>query len=138
MSEITGKNGVKIKVNVAPFKDAIRLKNAITKEASKVGFDLTKLDLNKDVDATFVNSIIKPILAIDSSDEFYNAVMKCMERCLYNGEAIREEIFEDEGAREDYYTVLIEVVKVNLVPFFKSLVSSSQHLTQKKQGDNQE
>ena len=113
MSEITTANGVSVVVNIAPFKDAMALKNAIAKELTATGI---KLDLKADV-----STLSSLALSVDSSDSVYKALFSCLARCTYGGQKIIEATFEDEKAREDYYEVVIECLKVNLSPFFKGL-----------------
>jgi hypothetical protein len=125
MAEIKGNNGATINIKVAPFKDVMALKNAIVKELASIGLNLDSLDLkNFNVHSDInIDAIIKPLASIDSSELFYNAIMKCLVKCTYNGHKITEELFEEEEAREDYYLIIIEALKVNLSPFLKGLVS---------------
>ena len=129
MYTITGVNGAEIKIDVAPFKDAIALKNVVFGSLAETGIDISSLDLKTlnlktEIDQNVIDTIMKPLLKVDSSPEFYFAIFKCMNRCLYNGSKITEETFEPIEARGDYYLILLEVLKANLLPFIKELVSA--------------
>lgn len=115
MTELKTQGGAAVVITAAPFRDAMALKNAIAKElaASGVAFDL-KAPLS---------SLSSVVLAVDSSDAVYKALLPCLIRCTYNGQKIVEATFEAEAAREDYYEVVIECLKANLSPFFKGLAS---------------
>lgn len=115
MIESVTQSGAALVVNSAPFKDAMALKNAIARELSTSGM---ALDLKADISA--LSSVV---LAVDSSDAVYKALLPCLIRCTYNGLKITEATFEDDKAREDYYEIIIECLKVNLSPFFKGLAS---------------
>lgn len=113
MREVTLPSGAILKMNLAPFKVSKSLYQAVLEECKdiKLSFD-TPLDVN----------LIKDLFCTGmSSKKIEDALYKCMERCLYNGQKISEETFEDEKAREDYMTVCIEVAKENINPFMKSL-----------------
>jgi hypothetical protein len=131
MKEFKGTNGVLIKIMPAPFKDAFRLKNAVVKELAKTGLNIGDISLKTELSTDVLDGFLKPIFQIDSSDEFNDAIMACMERCTYNGLKIDKDTFEPDEAREDYYIVLFEVIKANLYPFFKGVVSKLPQLTAK-------
>ncbi len=119
MSEFTASSGAKVVIGMAPFADAMALKNCIARELAGTNFniDLAKL---KDFD---VSLFAPAILTIDSSDAVYAALFKCLARCSYNGDKITEKTFEAEGARGDYYDIALASIKENLSPFFKNLAS---------------
>ena len=124
MVETTLNTGAVLIVRPAPFVDCLKLKNAIFKELSTQKMDIASLDLQ----GTDLSAIFAPLMALDSSEEVNKAIFKVAQRSTYNGQKITLEIFEEEEAREDYYSVILEVLKVNLNPFKKGLVSSFEHL----------
>lgn len=115
MAEITVPSGAKVNINVAPFLEVMRLKSAIQRS-----FADSKIEINFNDN---ISEMVKTIMEIDSDPEVGKYLFKCLERCTYNGEKITENTFEPEKAREDYYDIVIECLKVNLSPFFKGLVS---------------
>lgn len=125
MVEITTSTGAKVIINSAPFRDAMTLKNAI-QATIKVGeLDLSKIKSFKELD---IAPFLESILAIDSDLNVYNALMKCLVRCTYNSEKITENTFETDNARQDYYEIVLECMKVNLHPFLKGLIFKLQNL----------
>ena len=122
MKKIETTTGADIQIAPAPFKDAMELKSVLFKEFAKSGVSFDKVQLD-DLANTSIDELLKPLIQIDTSKEFYTAFFKCASRCLYNGNKITEDTFEDVTAREDYYLVMLEVLKENLTPFFKGLVS---------------
>lgn len=128
MTEFTTSNGVDVVINAAPFQDAIDLKDAIFDEIKSAGidlsgFDLKKVDLNKEVNGDLLSMIVKSALSVDSSKKVFKAVFKCLGRCTYNHEKITPNTFEEVEAREVYYEIVIACVKENLAPFIKGLAS---------------
>jgi hypothetical protein len=114
MPEFQTAGGNTVAVNAAPWRDAVALKNAIAKEFLASG---AVLDLKADA-----SNLSKVILAVDSSDAVYKALMACLSRCTFNNQKIVDATFENESAREDYYEIVTECLKVNLSPFFKGLL----------------
>lgn len=127
MSEktFTTSSGATVIIRLAPFKDAIALKNAVARELAKSGVDLKLLASEKPGEAMKVDfkSIISALLSVDSSDDVNKALFLCLARCSYNDAKITPEIFEPDAARGDYYQVVLECVQANLLPFFTGLVS---------------
>jgi hypothetical protein len=117
MNQFTTQSGRTAIIHMAGFKEAMALKNA-------VGRELTAVDIDIDSLADFdVKAFLPAILKIDTSPAVYDAIMPCLNRCLYNGAKITEVTFEDAEARGDYYELVIACAKENLSPFFKNLVS---------------
>lgn len=111
--EVTLPSGAVLKLNSAPFKVSKALYQAVLEECKevKISFD-TPIDVN----------LIKDLFCTGfSSKKIEDALGKCFERCLYNGQKITDETFEPENARQDYLQVCIEVAKENIDPFMKSL-----------------
>lgn len=119
--EFTGVNGDNIIINPASFKDAFELKNSIEEALKGQQFDLLKKGVSlQNID---IAPLIQLVLSIDSSDRFNTALFKCLEKCLYGQEKIKESTFEKVENRADYYNIVIECVKLNISPFFVGLIS---------------
>lgn len=113
MKEITLPSGRELKITPAVFTDASALYKSIALEGSLLRFDpKEKID---------VNLIKDGFCVLISSDRIEKAVWKCFERSTYNGLKITQDTFEDEKAREDYFTICKEVALVNVAPFLKGL-----------------
>ena len=139
--ELKGQNGARIVINSASFKKATALKKAIEKELLKTNISLDAKSL-KDINekysmVEFINMAKNFIFSCETSDEFEKVLFDCLEYCLYDNIPIREQLFDDvPEAREDYYIIIFECIKENIVPFFKSLPSKLSILNPIK-GSNQ-
>lgn len=133
MGSLDVTSGAKVVINVADFKSSMALKNAIASELSRGQFSLGSLDGDiegfLEMDTSKLEPLLKGALLLDSSEKVNEALFKCLIRCTYNGAKITEETFEAEEARADYYEIVLECLKVNLMPFMKSLVSKFNSLS---------
>lgn len=127
-------SGAELEMTLAPFMEGERLFSA-TAECLKG----VKVDGNSDVtDLTSnLNSLKDMFLSCLTSQAMKEAILACLKRCTYNKQRITSwDIFDDIQAREDYLAVCWEVVKFNLTPFTKSLISKFNEVT-KNIGMNQ-
>lgn len=120
--DFTSTTGAKVKVNAAPFVDAMALKNAITKELADSGISFGTKGISADMDLD-VGAMLSHVMRLDSSPAVNAALFSCLQRCTYNGIKVTEATFEDPATREDYYEVVFACLKENITPFFKGLVS---------------
>ena len=134
VKEFKGQSGARIVIHPATFKEATALKKCIEKELinAKIPFDLGKVnglkeakdELNKHSLAELIEMLKNVVLSCDTSEDFEIALFKCLEYCTYKDIQIRETLFDDiREAREDYYTIVFECIKENVIPFFKGLLS---------------
>lgn len=118
---ITLKSGAVFLAAVAPFPDGVDLYQTIARELAAVNFDISNLELD-DVSSRDVNTLKNAGLQLVQSKAVLAILDRCLMRCLYNNQKIVvAQTFNPEDARGDYFPVLWEVAKVNLIPFFKSL-----------------
>lgn len=116
-------SGAKLKITLAPFKDARALYQALLEEAK-----VLKLDPTAEVDV----NLYKDLFCVGlSSKKIEAALWECMKRVTYNDSRITEDIFEPVEARDDYMTVCFEVAKANIMPFTKSLYAQYAHILEK-------
>lgn len=110
--EVKLNSGAKLEMNVAPFADAKALYQACLKELAGIEFkgQMDQIEMMKSV-----------ICRSFASPEIERCLSKCFERCRYNGGKLTMDCFEPVEARDDYMQVCIEVGKVNIMPFLKSL-----------------
>lgn len=114
-------SGAELEMTLAPFLEGEKLFSA-TAECLKG----VKIDGNADVSdlTSNMNNLKDIFLGCVTSAEMKDAILGCLKRCTYNGQRITSwDIFDDVKVREDYLTVCWEVVKFNLTPFTKSLIS---------------
>lgn len=117
MRKVALPSGAELTINPAPFADSKNLYQALLKELKEV-----KIDTQMEVVELYKNLFCVGF----SSQEIETYLWKCLERCQYdNGKngplKIVQDTFEPVEAREDYTTVLAEVVKENVLPFGKTL-----------------
>lgn len=120
----TAARNASVMVNVANFDDAMELKNAVFREVSKEGIKIEDfLNATGSTKEISLDQVVKTVMQIDSSPFINAALFKCFMQCTYNGEKITKKTFDSAEAREDYYEIAIAVLKENLTPFFKGLLS---------------
>lgn len=125
MEFITTNTKKNVKITPASFKEASALKRVVMKIAldSKI---FKEVDLTGKADVMSVLSgIIDAVMGLDASEEFEQALMPCLNRCIYDDKySINLQLFDDKPEiREDYYEIVSKCCEENLRPFFKSLVS---------------
>lgn len=119
--EMTLKSGNTVTLGMASFADGMRLFKVLVSELKLVDIDLTSLADVGALAGKDINSIKNVLLQVLGSEALEQAVFKCAERSLYNGQRITRTSFEDEQARGDFFEVAWEVMRFNLSPFFKNL-----------------
>lgn len=121
-SIITLPSGAELKITLSPFSVSKDLYQALLKELKAL-----KLDPKAEVDVNFFKDLF---CAAFTSKEVETALKKCFEKCIYNDSRITnvDDIFENENARDDYFTVCFEVAKANIMPFTKSLYAQYSHI----------
>lgn len=117
---ITLPSGASLALTIAPLDLAKKLNKVVARELSLVKFDFDLNDFN-DLGAQNIDALKNVAFQLVQSESLELVVMECMKKCLYNGERIVAGTFEPEDARQDYFPVAWEVLKVNLRPFLKSL-----------------
>lgn len=134
--ELKGQNGKRIVINVANFRESAHLKACIAKELLKQNIDignansLAKLkdELNNSV-PKLLNTAKDLLLSCEVSEDFNTALFNCLQHCTYDSIPVREQLFDDvPEAREDYYMIVFECIKENILPFFKGLLSKLKTL----------
>lgn len=121
---ITLKSGSTFQGTVAPFEDADELAKIVAKELLAVDFNMETVNF-AELSGKDVNTLKNVAFQLLSSKALSGQLWKCLTRCLLNGQKITKESFAAEEARQDYYPVAWEVMKLNLRPFFKGLDLSS-------------
>lgn len=130
MTEIDVSSGAKVSIFPADFESAMALKNAVANELSKSNINIENFDIANlmQQDISVLEPLFKMALAVDSSPSVNEALFACLSKCLYEGQKITKQTFDDVKAREDYYEIVFGCLKENLTPFFKGLVSKFNQL----------
>lgn len=128
MDTTTLKSGRELTLTLAPFSVGSKLFKVVLGELRTINIDVAKLDMNAELDLRKIDprliATIKDLFCeIASSDAIEASFFECAARCLLDGKKITRETFESPDTREDYLPVAWEVIKFNLAPFWRGLVS---------------
>lgn len=124
MKTITLKSGNTFELQEADFVNSWELTQLIASElsASLPGLKIDSLDpaelLEKDID---LGKFISVILRLVASKPVYAALWPCFASCLYNTEKIDRSTFETPKSRPDFIPCVLEILKLNVLPFIKGL-----------------
>ena len=121
MEFTTKGNKVKVVINPASLNNAFKLKSLAEKAILKQGLNLFDILGKGEISYEDVFGLA---MAVDSDVEVFDACFECLDKSIYNGVKITKDVFEDEANRGDLYEVLFYCLKVNVYPFFKSLLST--------------
>lgn len=150
--QCTSESGINYEINCADLGNSIQLKNAVLKCIQKSDIQKEQIDsiilfyqeLQKKKDGskiqieeiiaalkkknmhfeTLLNGIKNIFIELDTSDEVYQVIWKCLSRCNYNAERIDQRTFEKEEYRADFYEVVYACIAENVRPFLKNLFSA--------------
>lgn len=122
--------GKDLRITPASFDDAMNLQKAIGKaiNQNRIGIDLNNIEdadsiLNLDFSKEMLGDFLRTAISIGISNDVEQCIFKCAERALIGENKIDKAFFEDVENRKHYYPIVIEIIKVNLSPFFESLFS---------------
>jgi hypothetical protein len=119
-----------LRITPSSFEEALDLKDAVENSirSGKIKVD-AKINLEDplktDLGDETIGSILNSVLSIDSSKDVRERLFICAERALLGEEKINKDFFDKVENREFYYPIMLEILKVNLIPFFKGLFSGS-------------
>lgn len=136
MREIQLESGNTVKIEAASWGDAINLHDKISKTLLSNNIDLGNIEIpessNDKNDLSLVNTFMKAILAVSGDESVRKSIFKCLQRCLYNGEKITEQTFENPEARKDYYPVIVACITENISPLLEGVFSGLKPVLQGK------
>lgn len=124
-------DGKELIVTPADFVDVMALKEVIVKKLQENGIkvDLSSIDIKSeklaDMEAGDVGWILEPILTLMTDSAIRDRLFDCAKRAAFgkDKDKINPAFFEAVENRKYYYPIMMEVLKVNISPFF-GLVSS--------------
>lgn len=112
-------SGAELKITLSDFETSKALYQAIADECKNI-----KMNPKDEVE-----NLVKDLACVAlSSKKIEECLWKCMERATYNSVKITKETFEPEQTRDDYLAVCMEVARVNVLPFMKSLYAQFSHV----------
>ena len=125
-----------LKLARASFKDALALKRIIFKKVKIGDIALDNIDpanlkdiANMDIGSAFFKSIISQVVMLEADEEIEQAILLCAKKSTINNEKITYDLFEDVELWPHLIDLKVEVLKYNLSPFFRGVLSSLNRLT---------
>lgn len=130
MKEVVGNEGAKIVINVAPTRVVMQLRQCLAGVLKEFDIDVDGISSieqfvkdAKEHQSKWLNLLKNIYCTLQESNRFWALAYECMKHCTYNDQMITERLFDDiPEARIDFDLIVLEVVKENLYPFFKSLL----------------
>lgn len=108
-------SGKELRIQPARFRQSKHLFDMIAQEIKSLRFD-PKAEFD-------INFVKDTALGLVASEKVEQAIIACMENCLYENQKVNVELFEDNEARQDYLEICFEIAKENALPFTKNLSS---------------
>jgi hypothetical protein len=129
-------------VTPSSFGEAMSLQTAIVKALKENGIkvDLSGISFSEeDILKTEVGDIgwlLEPVLTVSTDPIIRELLFKCCKRASFGPEKTKIDVdfFEEPENRKYYYPIMMEVLKVNISPFFgfaSSVFSKLKGLTDK-------
>lgn len=130
-------DGHEVIVTPSTFQNAIDLKraiaNALRENGMHLGLDALKINaddpLKTDVPSETIDNLIENVLSVSTSPEVHSALFRCCETVVFGADRLKvDQAFFDDAdhgveRRAYFYPIMMEVIKVNIGPFFKNLGS---------------
>lgn len=123
IKEIKLSSGNVLYLSLAPFADAKKLYQVISRELKSVSLkDGLSVEAGKEL-----------VFTLLSSEEIDDAAMNCALFCLYgkDKDKISSELFESVDVRSDYLEIMYHVIRENCHPFMKNLLQKYGGLMEK-------
>ena len=114
--------GSELKITPAGFSDALALEKAIGRALKGTRLELPET-VTAEISPDMFSDIAGALLGVATSDEVEACLFKCAERALVGTDKVDRAFFEDVDNRQYFYPIMVEVIKVNVGPFFKGLGS---------------
>lgn len=121
--------GKELTITPAGFADVFALKRALAVALKRGGikYDLSGLiiddkDSNKS-EFGDIGFLLEAVLEVSTDPDVQKWLFKCCERVIFGEDKVNQDFFEEPSNREYYYPIMIEVIKINLSPFFRKLSS---------------
>lgn len=120
--EIILKSGNKLSFQYAEFEMAQDLYTVVTEELEKKNVNV------KDGAEGITVSLIKALGSMMGAKQITEYFWRCANTCLYNGERITPNIFENIEARKDFMEIKFHIVWNNIYVFFSNHLSELKNL----------
>ncbi len=132
MSKVKQINGLELQTVEGPFEDVLILQKALSDALLKRGLDFssevhinTEDPLQTEIADKNTEILIKMALSVGTEKPVRNALFALGARCTIikdgGSKKVDPAFFEVPENRKHYFPIMIEVAKVNLLPFFEGL-----------------
>jgi hypothetical protein len=117
-------DGKELIVTPASFAEAMAMQEVIAKALQEKGIkiDLSSVDITeknlKKMELGDVGWVLDPILTLTTDSEIRKHLFVCAERAMFDKSKVNADLFEESENRKYYYPIMMEVLKVNIAPFF--------------------
>ena len=114
-----------LRINPASLANAFALQKALGRalKDANLSFDVGDFKKLDQAVEKLLPTLANGLLAVITSDEVEAALFRCAEKALLGDKKVDRDFFEDVENRQYYFPIMIEVIKVNVGPFFKTLSS---------------
>ena len=115
----------KLKITKSSFDIAFDLQDAMAEAMKGNGISVPGDVLEKGQEADIdMGGIIDAALSTISNKKVRECLFACAEKALYGDYKVNKDFFDKEENRELFYPIMIEIIKENVGPFMKGLLSS--------------
>lgn len=117
-------NGIELNITPSSFAEVMALKEVIVKKLEENGIkiDLSSVDISSDklsdMEVGEIGWIVEPVLKLATDSEIRKHLFVCAGRALFGKDKVDADLFEKVENRKYYYPIMMEVLKVNISPFF--------------------
>lgn len=127
-------DGIEIEIQPSSFLNAMALKKAMADALRRDGieFDFSSIEINEenplqsDIDSRTIGSLIENALAVATDTRLRDALFGCCDKVvLFGPERVPVDLafFDEVENWQYYYPIMLEVIRVNLTPFFGKVSS---------------
>lgn len=121
--------GKELTITPAGFADVFALKRALALALKRDGINLnlSGFSINTENPGASeigdIGGILDSVLEVATDPDVQKWLFQCCERVVFDKNKVNKDFFEEVDNRQYYYPIMIEVIKVNLSPFFGKLGS---------------
>lgn len=112
-----------LEITPASFEEAMELQDAVGNalSAKKIDLDFDITGAEEKLNSGDIGTVLQLAISVATDKRVRNSLFTCAKRARYKNQSIDADFFEHKENREKYYPIMIEILKVNLLPFFGGL-----------------
>ena len=123
-------DGKELVIQPSSFANTMSLKYHIGKALSMKDLDIGSVKINEvdplksDVGSETIGMLLENAISVATDPKVMASLFKCCEKVvMLDNDLINESFFNKIENRGYYYPIMIEVIKVNIMPFFDKISS---------------